>query len=281
MFENLKQSLSKKGETNNDLYKHIIKLEPGNTYIVRLIPNTENVEKSFYRHIQYGWISYNTGKYISALSPTTWGESDPIEQTRNKMLYRSNDEGEKIRAAEIKRSEKWLANAYVVDDPVNKANNGKVMILRFGKQLYKIIESALIGEESEDFGPRIFDLSKDGCNLKIKVEKQGDYPSYTSSRFTNPKEIEGLNEKNQEAIYKGVFDLEKVFPRKSHDELINLLQEHFFNTGGASSPVSENQDAAVNNPELVETKTEVKTKNVFAKKDDGDDMIKSLMDSLE
>lgn len=281
MFENLKQSLTKKGETN-DLYKHILKLEPGNTYVVRLLPNTESVEKSFYRHIHFGWISYNTGKYISALSPTTYGEPDPIEQTRNKLLYRSNDDSDKVRGAEIKRSEKWLANVYVVEDPVNKSNNGKVMILRFGKQLYKIIEAALIGEESDDFGPKIFDLSKEGCNLKIKVDKQGEYPNYTSSRFTSPKEIEGLDEKAQEAVYKSVFDLEKVYPRKSQEELVTLLEEHFYNRSANTVTANKAQDASAKNPELVETKTEVKSKNVISKKNENEeDMIKGLIDSLE
>ena len=283
MFETLKQSLTKKGEGANDLYKHILKLEPGNTYVVRLLANPSDVEKSFYRHVQYGWVSYNTGKYVSALSPTTWGDPDPIEQTRNKLLYRSNDEGDKLRGAEIKRSEKWLANAYVIDDPVNKSNNGKVMILRFGKQLYKIIESAMLGEESDDFGPRIFDLSKDGCNLKIKVDKQGEYPNYTSSRFTSPKEIEGMDEKQQKIVYESIFDLEKVYPRKSQNELMNLLQEHFFNTSASTPPSLNRQDAAESNPDLVEKKTEIKSKNVIEKKASGneEEMIKNLIDSLD
>ena len=281
MFENLKQSLTKKGE-NKDFYKDILKLEPGNTYVVRLLPNTQNIEKSFYRHVHYGWVSFNTGKYVSALSPTTWGESDPIEQTRNKLLYRSKDNTDKERGAAIKRSEKWLANVYVVDDPVNKTNNQKVMILRFGKQLHKIIMDAMTGEESDDLGPRIFDLSKDGCNLKIKVEKQGEYPNYTSSRFTSPKEIEGMDEKMQEKVYDSVFDLENVFPKKNEKELMDLLQEHFFNTDATVPPSLKNQDAAAANPDLVETKTEIKSKPLTAKKDGNEeDMIKNLIDSLE
>lgn len=281
MFENLKQSLNKNSESS-ELYKNILKTEPGNTYLVRLLPNTENVEKSFFRHIHFGWISYKTGKYISALSPTTYGEEDPIEQTRYKLLYRSKDDSDKVRGSEIKRSEKWLANVYVIDDPVNKDNNGKVMILRFGKQLYKIIESALIGEASEDFGARIFDLSKDGCNLKIKVDNQGEYPNYTTSRFTSPKEIAGLDEKAQEKIYKSVYDLEKVYSRKNRQELTTLLDEHFYNRNAENTPTNKNEDTSNKNSELVETKTEISSKNTFGKKNESEqDMIKGLLDNME
>ena len=137
-----------------------MKLEPGNTYLVRLIPNLKDINKTFFYHVQHGWNSFATGQYVSALSLPK-GEYDPIGQTRYKLLYKSNNDADKVKGAEIKRTEKWLANVLVVDDPINKQNNGKVMILRFGKQLHKIIEDAM--KETEDYGDRIFDLSERGC----------------------------------------------------------------------------------------------------------------------
>jgi len=281
MFETLKESLNKKGESNSGLYKNILKLDKGNTYVVRLIPNLKDAKKTFFHHIHHGWVSFSTGQYVSALSPTTWGEPDPIGQTRYKMLYKSNSESDKVKASEIKRSEKWLANVLVIDDPTNKNNNGKVMILRFGKQLHKIIMDAMTGEESEDFGDRIFDLSERGCNLKIKVESQGEYPNYSSSRFTSPKEIEGLDSKAQEQIYESIFDLESVYPKKSQEELEKILAEHFFcNNSVAPAPVKK-ADAAIKNKDLVEEKVVVKSAPVAKKQQSEDDMIQNLLEGLE
>jgi len=281
MFETLKESLNKKGEAASGLYKNIMKLEPGNTYVVRLIPNLKDARKTFFHHIHHGWVSFATGQYVSALSPTTWNEPDPIGQTRYKMLYKSNSESDKVKASEIKRSEKWLANVIVVDDPTNKSNNGKVMILRFGKQLHKIIMDAMTGEESEDFGNKIFDLSSNGCNLKIKVEKQGDYPYYGSSRFTSPKEIEGLDSKAQEKTYESIFDLESVYPKKSQEELEKMLSEHFFCNDSPTPAPSKKTDAAIKNKDLVEERVLVKSSPVAKKEQSEDDMIKNLLDGLE
>jgi len=283
MFETLKDSLTKKteGNANSGLYKHILKMEPGNTYVVRLLPNLKDAKKTFFHHVQHGWTSFSTGQFVSALSPSTWGEADPIGQTRYKMLYKSNNDADKVKAAEIKRSEKWLANVLVVEDPINKGNNGKVMILRFGKQLHKIIMDAISGEESEDLGDRIFDLSERGCNLKIKVEKQGDYPNYSSSRFTSPKAVEGLDTKAQEKTYESVFDLEAVYQKKSQDELQKLLDEHFFcNISTSPAPVKK-RDAAVDNSDLVEEKVQVKTAVSSKKESNEEDLIKNLLDGLD
>lgn len=38
--------------------------------------------------------------------------------------------------------ESWYYNVYVVNDPVNPENNGKVKILQAGRQLQNIIEEA-------------------------------------------------------------------------------------------------------------------------------------------
>jgi len=127
----------------------------------------------------------------------------------------------------VRRLEKWLVNVYVVDDPTNPDNNGNVKILRYGKQLHKIITEAIEGEDAEEFGPRIFDLGPEGVNFKIKVEQQGDYPTYVSSRFTAAGKID-LSEDEQKGIYEGAFDLSEVFTLKSYDELKQMLNEHYY-----------------------------------------------------
>lgn len=284
MFETLKESLTKKGESGSNLYKNILKTEPGNTYVVRLVPNMQDAKKTFFHHIQHGWTSFATGQYVSALSPSTWGEVDPIGQTRYKLIYKSNNDADKVKGSEIKRSEKWLANVYVVEDPVNKSNNGTVKILRFGKQLHKIIMDAMSGEESEEFGDRIFDLSERGCNLKIKVEKQGDFPFYGSSRFTAPKELADMDSKSQEKVYESVFDLEAVYTKKSQEELLKMLQEHFFcNVSVSATPSSSKTKAAVEKTEdIVEQKVVLVSNPPLKKPEQSEEaLIKNLLEGLE
>ena len=134
---------------------------------------------------------------------------------------------EKEKAKKLTRRESWLANVYVVEDPSNPENNGQVKIMRFGRQLHKIIMEAIEGEDAEEFGERIFDLTENGCSLKVKVEEQGGYPTYVSSRFAAPNKLTGVTVDTVKEVYNNVYDLENVFPVKSYDELTTMLNEHY------------------------------------------------------
>jgi hypothetical protein len=228
MFDSIKSALTKQTETTNTntKYKDFLRTSPGNTYIVRILPNIKDPNKTFFHYYSYGWNSLATGQLVSATSPSTWGQRDPISEEFFR-IRRNGTEEEKEKSKALNRKENWLVNVYVVSDPVNPENNGTIKVLRYGRQLNKIIMDAIEGDESVDFGPRIFDLSPNGCSLRIKVEKQGDYPTYVSSKFALPKEIEGLAPSDYESIYSGILDLESYVPVKSYDELVELLKTHY------------------------------------------------------
>ena len=275
MFESIKGALTKNNESISSKIKDYLRTEAGNTYTVRLLPNVKDAAKTFFHYYSYGWNSLTTGQLVTAVSPTTWNQRDPIAEERYRVL-RNGTEKEKEKALAIKRRENWLINVYVVNDPVNSENNGKVKIVRFGRQLHKIIMDAIEGEEAAELGARIFDLSPKGCNLRIKVEKQGDYPTYVSSKFSTPKEIEGLDEDGYNKIYNSAFDLESYVSVKSYDELKNILDEHYHGT-------KDVEEAA----EVVAPKTSAPTPSVqvVAKKaakstEDDDASIKELLKDL-
>jgi hypothetical protein len=225
MFDSIKNALQKNANQSN--LKNIMKFEKDKTYTVRLIPNVNEPEKTFFHYYTYDWSSFGTGQYTSVLSPATFGQKCPMTDTKYRLL-RNGSEEEKEKAALLRRNERWLVNAYVIDDPTNPESNGTLKIIRYGKQLHKIISDAIDGEGSEDFGPRIFDLSENGVNLKIKCEQQGDYITYVSSKFTMPRQIEGMTEEKANSIYNGIYDLSSIVPTKSQDEIVEILDEHFF-----------------------------------------------------
>lgn len=227
MFQSIKDALAKNDtESNTVSYTEILKTTPGNTYTVRLLPFAKDPKNTFFHYFNHGWVSFATGQYVQALSPMTFGERDPIAEERFRIL-RTGTEDEQEKARAIKRLEKYLVNVYVIDDPTNPDNNGKVKMLRYGKQVHKIIMEAIEGEDAEEFGPRIFDLGSNGVSFKIKCENQGDYPTYVSSRFTSAGKL-NLSDDEQKKIYDSAFDLTKVFTLKSYDELKQMLDEHFY-----------------------------------------------------
>ena len=238
LFESIKEALNKKSTTENSSYKDILKLEIGNTYVVRLVPNVENAGLTLCHYYNHIWKSVLTNQLVSTLCPTTYGERCPIDEYRSKV-YQTKDEAKIKDINPIRRDEKWLANVYVVKDPTNPDNQGQVKILRFGKQIYNIIDQAMSGDDAEEFGARIFDLSDKGCNLRIKVdENQGGYANYTTSKFMSPSALEGAPDVDE--IYAACKNLESLQEHKSYEDIQKLLKVHFL--GEEEAPVVNNYD---------------------------------------
>lgn len=282
MFESIKSALTKEVAPSSNKYKEILKTEAGNTYNVRLLPNVKDPAKTFFHYYSYTWKSFSNGQLINITSPATWGKRDLIAEERYRIL-RSGTEEEKAKATALTRREGWYVNVYVVNDPVNEENNGQVKVLRFGRQLHKIIMDAMQGEEAADFGPRIFDLSPKGCNFRIKVEKQGDYPTYVSSKFALPKEIPGLEEDDIKEIYNKTFDLESFVTMKENDEIKQLLDEHYYGIETSHDDV-DNIKADTEEPapaKKVTTQTPSTTPQASPASSFADDTIEDLLKGLE
>lgn len=289
MFDAIKDALNKESAPRGAA--DILRTTVGNSYEIRILPNTTDPSKTFHHYYVYGWESFATGQYTSAVSPLTIGERDPISEARYKDS-RFGSVAEKERAKAIYRSEKWLVNAYVISDPTDSDNNGKVKVLRFGKQLHKIIMAAIEGEDSKEFGAKIFDLGPDGCSLRVKVESQGDYPSYVSSRFLTPGDV-GLKATRIKEIYDTTHDLGCILPVKPYEDLVSILNEHYYcsaagageateSTSVATTPVTPDADLTQEVPTGINS-----SETAYAIEDDDDnsplddDKIKELLAGLD
>jgi len=283
MFESIKQSLESQKNSGN--FRDILKTEAGNTYVVRLIPNVKNPERTFYHYYHHVWNSESTGQYVSCMCPTTWGEACPICTQRIKLYKEGTEEAKKL-ATILKRKENWLVNAYVVEDPKNPNNVGKIKIFRYGAQIKKIFDEAIDGDDSEQFGPAIFDLTKDGCNFRIKVEtNQGGYPTYISSKFLNSKAIEGLDADKIEEIHNSIFELDKLFEISSNENIQKMLVEHTsIKVAGSvptkSTPKIETKQTPKPTPVVEEEVEEKESSESDSSSDNIDDKISDLLKDL-
>jgi hypothetical protein len=237
LFESIKEALNKKTTSENANYKDFLKLEVGNSYVVRLVPNLNAPERTMYHYYHHIWKSVITTQLVSVLCPNTYGETCPIDEYRSK-IYNTKNEAEIERIKPIRRNENWLCNVFVVKDPTNPENQGQMKVLRFGKQLYNVISAAISGDDSDEFGSKIFDLSEKGCSLRIKVEgNDGGYPQYTASRFMAPSALEGVDDIEQ--LYASAKDLDTVFEHKTREEIQATLNTHFLGQEESFAPTNK------------------------------------------
>lgn len=229
MFNEIKASLSNKKDSS---YKEIMKFEPGKTYVVRLIPNVTDPKSTMYHYYHHSWNSLCTGQFVTTLCPSTYGEQCPIDQYVLKT-YNTGSAEDKEKIKPITRKENWFVNAYVISDPTNPENEGKVKAIRYGKELAKIINAAIDGDDADEFGVKIFDVAE-GCSLKIKCESRTGmggsraFVTYSASKFMSPSKLEGVDTKKIDAVYELTHELDKFNKPKTYAELQRMLDQHFF-----------------------------------------------------
>ena len=89
-----------------------------------------------------------TGKWYIENSLTTMNKKDPVSE-HNSVLWNSGIESNKEVARKQKRKLNYIANVYVVKDPANPDNDGKVFLFKFGKKIFEKLND-LMNPEFED-----------------------------------------------------------------------------------------------------------------------------------
>lgn len=288
MFESIKESLSVEKTASNTSFRNFLKMEVGKTYLVRFIPNIKDPKATFFHYSHHGFTSLSTGQYVDATCPRIIGERCPICEARFK-LYKTKKEEDRNLAYTIRGHEKHLVNVYVVNDPTTPENEGNVKILRFGKRIYDKILDATEGDDVDEFGHRIYDLSENGCNFKIKVESSSEgnrkFTNYNNSRFTAPSAIPNMNPEKIQETYKNIFDLSKILEMKSEDELNDILKNHVFCEEGKNNAKANTSAASSNENESDSTEAEVEQPKKKEIKEEStsstDEKIKNLLDGLD
>lgn len=222
VFAKMREKALKNEEKNGS--KDFIHLEEGNTYVVRIVPNIENPDATIVKYIMHGWNSLLTGTYLSFRCKKDTDEVCPACNERYKLYREKTEESEDL-ARKLNLQTKYYMDVYVVSDPTNPDNEGQVKVLRCGKQIYKIINEAINGEDAEIIGERMIDFSEEGCNLRIKVEKNaGGYNNYEMSKFLPPSSIPVTAEELQDKLH----DFDGYIKEMSTSEIETMIKKHLY-----------------------------------------------------
>jgi hypothetical protein len=144
------------------------------------LPAPTGEEMPFVRIWDHGFQG-PTGLWYIENSLTTLNQDDPVSEFNSK-LWNSGVEADKEQARKQKRRLKYTANIYVVKDPGNPENEGKVFMYQFGKKIFDKLNDLMnpTFEDEEPTNP--FDLWE-GANFRLKIRQFEGYPNYDKSEF--------------------------------------------------------------------------------------------------
>jgi hypothetical protein len=218
-----------------------------------------------------------TGKWYIENSLTTMNKKDPVSE-HNSVLWNSGIESNKEVARKQKRKLNYIANIYVVRDPANPDNDGKVFLFKFGKKIFEKLND-LMNPEFEDETPvNPFDLWE-GANFKLKIRKVEGYQNYDKSEFESPAPL-SQDEDDLERIWKSQYGLNEFLSEsnfKSYDELKTKLNS-VLGLDGVDNDVIEKPSQPVTAMQRTEKAKTVESSKPWV--DDSDDEGLSYFEKL-
>lgn len=266
IFSEVKNSVM--SQSNSDgIWKEKLKFEVGKEYVLRLIPylkeGREQVsKKTFVKYQRYSWQD-STGKWHSVLSPRTWGAKCPIGDWSYRIKYKGTKQEQDEMNERLFYKAGAYVNVYVIKDPTNPENEGKVKILDMGKKLQNLITSALNGELDKSWtdqarkysgnknieinvGKKVYDLSPDGVNLVVRVTKnQYGLNDYSTSEFSISDTDLGKSSEEIHEIYNACHDLSTLDQVLDFDEITKIFHDTYLNADESQTTTNKVGGAAM------------------------------------
>ena len=236
------QKLDNNTPNKNDDYWKLEVDKAGNGYaVIRLLPEPTGEDLPFVRVFDHGF--QGPGGWYIENSLTTLGQDDPVSEY-NSQLWNSGVDANKEIARKQKRRLSYHANIYVVKDPANPVNEGKVFKYKFGKKIFDKLNAAMNPEFEDESPLNPFDFWE-GANFKLKCRNgDGGYRTYEPSSFDTPSALLE-DDAELEKIWQSQHSLQEVVdPKnfKSYSELKAQLYKVLALDGSQHAPTTTAED---------------------------------------
>ena len=225
LTEKLIKSVEKLNDKNSNVDERIWKPvvdKSGNGYaIIRFLPEPEGCDLPWTRVYTHAF--QGPGGWYIENSLTTLGQKDPVSE-HNTQLWNSGSDANKEIARKQKRRLSYYSNIYIVSDPANPENEGKVFLYKYGKKIFDKIQEAMKPEFVDETAINPFDFWS-GANFKMKIRRVEGYQNYDKSEFEAPSALFDDDAK-LEKIYSMEHDLNEFTAPdkfKSYDDLKKRL----------------------------------------------------------
>ena len=202
----------------------------GNGYaVIRFLPAPDGEDLPFVK--LYSHAFQGPGGWYIENSLTTLGQKDPVSEFNTQLWNNGTDAG-KDTARKQKRKLTYISNIYVVKDPANPENEGKVFLYKYGKKIFDKLTAAMQPEFEDEEAIDPFDFWQ-GANFKLKAKNVAGYRNYDSSEFTTVTPL--LDDDDaMEGLWKKQDSLQEFVAAdqfKSYDDLKKRLEYVLGNKG--------------------------------------------------
>lgn len=225
-FDKLSQEIEKLQNPTSAVDERFWKPEmdkTGNGYaIIRFLPAPDKQDLPWAKVWSHGF--QGTGGWYIENSLTTLGKKDPVAEL-NRELWNSGLDTDKEIARKQKRKLSYYSNIYVVSDPANPSNEGRVFIFKYGKKIFDKIQASMQPEFQDESPVNPFDFWE-GANFKLKIRKVEGYWNYDKSEFAAPSTLSDLSDSELEKIWRSEYPLVDFMDAKnfkSYEELNSRL----------------------------------------------------------
>ena len=213
----------------------------GNGYaVIRFLPAPNGEDLPFVK--LYSHAFQGSGGWYIENSLTTLGQKDPVSEMNTELWNNGTDAGKEI-ARKQKRKLTYISNIYVVKDPANPANEGKVFLFKYGKKIFDKLTAAMQPEFEDEEAIDPFDFWQ-GANFKLKAKNVAGYRNYDSSEFAKSAPL--LDDDDaMEAIWKKQYSLAELVAAdqfKSYDELKKRLNSVLGSKSSVRLDVEEGEE---------------------------------------
>lgn len=180
--------------------------------IIRFLPQKDLESLPYAKVFSHWFEDAVSGKTYNEVSSSTWNDADPVGEF-NSWCWK---QGEEDAARSRSRKTNYYANIYVIKDPANPQNEGKVFVYRFGKKIFDKIQTQLFPEYEDDVAVNVFDMFE-GRNFRIRTSKVAGYANYDKSEFEQSI-TPVADDDTIDTIYAQCHDLNAMFLDKSKDK---------------------------------------------------------------
>ncbi len=209
---------TERGSNGDDrIWKLTVDKAGNGTAVLRFLPAPDGEDIPWVRLFTHGF--QGPGGWYIEKSLTTLGKKDPVSEY-NTALWRTEIPANREIARKQKRKLQYIANVYVVSDPGNPENEGKVFLYQFGKKIFDKVNDVMHPEFEDESAINPFDLWN-GANFRLRAKQKDGFRNYDKSEFDSTSAL--LDDDDElERVWNSQYSLEAVVAPdqfKSYDEL--------------------------------------------------------------